>query len=165
MLIGAPIARLATVITIGRPRPEALYSASVIYKRPWLAVAVYARAPVADAPIDADIAANSDSTLTNSQGASSPLLTSRERFSTMCVWGEMGYAQMTSGRHSATASATARDPSSWRGTAQLPQLVHDPGVCGLRGGDVALCDRAAEALADRARHRVERDRAAERGKA
>src|SRR5659263_131505 len=28
MLIGAPIARLATVITIGRPRPEALFNAS-----------------------------------------------------------------------------------------------------------------------------------------
>jgi len=40
MLIGAPIARFATVITIGGPRPEALYSGSVMYSRPWLAVAV-----------------------------------------------------------------------------------------------------------------------------
>ncbi len=40
MLIGAPIARLATVITIGRPMPEALNSASAMYSRPWLAVAV-----------------------------------------------------------------------------------------------------------------------------
>ena len=83
-----------------------------MYSRPWLAVAVYARAPVAEAPIDADIAANSDSTLTNSHGESSPPLTSCERFSTMCVCGEIGYAQITSGRHSATASATAREPSS-----------------------------------------------------
>ena len=30
----------------------------------------------------------------------------------MCVWGEIGYAQMTSGRHNATASATAREPST-----------------------------------------------------
>jgi len=30
MLIGAPIARFATVITIGRPRPEALNSASAM---------------------------------------------------------------------------------------------------------------------------------------
>ena len=30
MLIGAPIARLATVITIGSPRPEALYRASAM---------------------------------------------------------------------------------------------------------------------------------------
>ncbi len=90
MLIGAPIARLASVITIGRPSPEALYSASVMYSRPWLAVAVYARAPVAEAPIATDIAANSDSTFTNSHGASSPLLTSCERFSTMCVCGEIG---------------------------------------------------------------------------
>ena len=40
MLIGAPIARLATVITIGRPRPAAFYTASLMYSRPWLAVAV-----------------------------------------------------------------------------------------------------------------------------
>ena len=112
MLIGAPIARLATVITIGRPSPDALNSASAMYSRPWLAVAVYARAPVAQAPIETDIAANSDSTFTNSHGASSPDLTSRERSSTMCVCGEIGYAQITSGRHSATASATAREPSS-----------------------------------------------------
>src|SRR5271157_1198261 len=97
-----------------------------MYKRPWLAVAVYARAPVAEAPIDADIAVNSDSTFTNSHGVSSPLLTSCERFSTMCVWGEIGYAQMTSGRQSATASATAREPSTCRSTRQLPQLVPDP---------------------------------------
>jgi hypothetical protein len=30
MLIGAPMARLATVIMIGRPSPEALYSASAM---------------------------------------------------------------------------------------------------------------------------------------
>ncbi len=59
-----------------------------------------------------DMAANSDSTLTNSQGASSEVFTSCERFSTMWVWGEIGYAQMTSGRQSATASATAREPST-----------------------------------------------------
>ena len=40
MLIGAPSARFATVITIGRPRPPALYTASVMYSRPWLEVAV-----------------------------------------------------------------------------------------------------------------------------
>ena len=34
-----------------------------MYKSPWLAVAVYARAPVAEAPIATDIAANSLSTL------------------------------------------------------------------------------------------------------
>ena len=90
MLIGAPIARLATVITIGRPSPEALNSASAMYSRPWLAVAVYARAPVALAPIATDIAANSDSTLTNSHGASSPEATSRESASTMCVCGVIG---------------------------------------------------------------------------
>ena len=40
MLIGAPSARLATVITIGRPRPDALGSASAMKSSPWLAVAV-----------------------------------------------------------------------------------------------------------------------------
>ena len=40
MLIGAPIARLATVITIGSPSPEALNSASAMNSRPWLEVAV-----------------------------------------------------------------------------------------------------------------------------
>ena len=90
MLIGAPIARFATVMTIGSPRPEALYSASAMYRSPWLAVAVYARAPAAEAPIAADIAENSDSTLRYSHGASSPVRTRSERFSTMWVWGEIG---------------------------------------------------------------------------
>ena len=40
MLIGAPMARLATVITMGRPRPAALNTASAMNSRPWLAVAV-----------------------------------------------------------------------------------------------------------------------------
>ena len=40
MLIGAPIARFATVITIGSPSPEALDSASAMKSSPWLAVAV-----------------------------------------------------------------------------------------------------------------------------
>jgi hypothetical protein len=40
MLMGAPMARLATVITIGRPSPEALKSASAMKSRPWLEVAV-----------------------------------------------------------------------------------------------------------------------------
>ncbi len=63
MLIGAPMARLATVITIGKPMPEALNSASAMNSRPWLAVAVYVRAPAAEAPMQADIAPNSDSTM------------------------------------------------------------------------------------------------------
>ena len=47
-----------------------------MYSSPWLAVAVYARAPVALAPIATDIAANSDSTLTNSQCSRWPAFTS-----------------------------------------------------------------------------------------
>ncbi len=37
-----------------------------------------------------DIAANSDSTLTNSHGVSAPLFTFSESASTMCVCGEIG---------------------------------------------------------------------------
>src|SRR5215470_10669965 len=87
--------------------------------RPWLAVAVNARAPAADAPIATDMAANSDSTLMNSHGASSPDFTSRLSASTMWVWGEIGYAQITSGLQRATDSATAADPSIWTRLAGL----------------------------------------------
>src|SRR3954453_13528620 len=90
MLIGAPIARLATVMTIGSPRPAALYTASAMYSNPWLAVAVYVRAPVAEAPMHTDIAPNSDSTLRYSQPVSSPAATMRASPSTMCVCGEIG---------------------------------------------------------------------------
>ena len=40
MLIGAPMARLARVITMGSSRPAALWTASIMKSRPWLAVAV-----------------------------------------------------------------------------------------------------------------------------
>src|SRR5271166_4902989 len=82
---------------------------------------------------------------------------------------------MTSGRHSATASATAREPSSWRSsepsawrcTCQLLQLCRDPVVRGARGGYVALGDGVleGEALADRAFDGGQRDDAGERGEA
>jgi hypothetical protein len=48
------------------------------------------RAPVAEAPMATDIAANSDSTLMNSHGDSSPAFTIAESPSTMWVWGEIG---------------------------------------------------------------------------
>jgi hypothetical protein len=51
---------------------------------------VYARAPVAEAPIAADIAPNSDSTSRYSQGASSAVRTMSESASTMWVCGEIG---------------------------------------------------------------------------
>ena len=75
---------------MGRPSPEALYTASIMKSRPWLAVAVYALAPVAEAPMHTDIAANSDSTLMNSQCASSPDFTSAPIPSMMWVCGEIG---------------------------------------------------------------------------
>ena len=40
MLMGAPRARLASVITIGSRSPEAFGSASAMNSRPWLEVAV-----------------------------------------------------------------------------------------------------------------------------
>src|SRR6187397_2650871 len=92
---------------------------------PWLAVAVYVRAPAAEAPMHADIAPNSLSTLRNSHEPSSPAFTIWESPSTMWVWGEIGYAQMTSGRQAATVSATAREPSICLGTGRLLQRVID----------------------------------------
>src|SRR4051794_11126776 len=130
--------------------------------RPWLAVAVYVRAPVADAPIATDMAANSDSTLTYSQGDSSPVRTSPECASTMCVCGEIGYAGMTSGRHSATVSATAREPSIC--LSGMPRSHHEV-VRGDRSRGVPLRHLAREADMDRGRDRLERDDAAERGEA
>jgi hypothetical protein len=47
-------------------------------------------APAAEAPMATLIAANSDSTLMNSHGASAPDFTISPRPSTMCVCGEMG---------------------------------------------------------------------------
>jgi hypothetical protein len=57
-----------------------------------------------------DMAANSDSTFRNS-AFSSPFFTIAPSASTMWVCGVMGYAQITCGRHIATVSATAREPS------------------------------------------------------
>src|SRR5689334_23873404 len=94
-----------------------------------------------------DIAANSDSTLRYSHGASAPVFTSDDRPSTMCVCGEIGYAPITSGRHIATVSATAREPSICLS------------ICGLRCCDVAFGDCAVEALADRGGQGSKRNRA------
>src|SRR5689334_2112850 len=101
------------------------------------------------------MAENSDSTLRYSQGASEPSFTRAERASTMCVCGEIGYAAMTSGRHSATASATARDPSTCLSTGPLRSHEEHGVVRSGRGGDVALRQPPGEALADRGDHRLE----------
>src|SRR5664280_2395466 len=116
---------------------------------PWLAVAVKARAPAAEAPIATDIAANSDSTLMNSHGERVPAFTIAPIASMMCVWGEMGYAQTTSGRQRATVSATAREPSICRSTDQLLFCKCDESIGSGGGGGVALTDCAREAFADR----------------
>src|SRR5450756_2185245 len=114
--------------------------------RPWLDVAMYDRAPAAEAPIATDIAANSDSTLMNSQPARVPAFTIRLRPSTMWVWGEIGYAQITSGRHAATASATAIKPSTCLSIHPLLNLRLHQLERGRCRGDVSLGDRAVELL-------------------
>src|SRR5574344_2532332 len=111
MLIGPPIARDATVITIGKPKPDAEKIPSVMYNRPCEAVAVYVLAPPTSEPIATEIALNSDSTFRNSQSFSVHVFTNLHKFSTMWVCGEIGYAQTTPGRHNATASATPSEPS------------------------------------------------------
>ena len=69
------------------------------------------------------MAANSDSTLMYWQVPSSPLRTILLSASTMWVWGVIGYAQITSGRLSAMASALALPAALlWRsaGAVQAP---------------------------------------------
>src|SRR6476620_3202923 len=104
-----------------------------------------------------DMAENSDSTLMNSHGASVPSFTSADRRSTMCVWGEIGYAAMTSGRHSATASATARDPSLCLSMGPLPHRATDQPVRGTGRRNVPVGNRSAEPFADRGRHGLQAD--------
>src|SRR5688500_5851354 len=113
--------------------------------------------------MQADIAANSLSTLRNSQEPSSPAFTICERPSTMWVCGEIGYAQMTSGRHAATVSATAREPSICLSTGRLPhRAIDEPeGRLGRRG--VALARLAREAPADGGEDRSEAYDARQRG--
>src|SRR5215208_1083918 len=100
----------------------------------------------------ADIAANSLSTLRNSHEPSSPAFTICESPSTMWVWGEIGYAQMTSGRHAATVSATAREPSICLGIDRLhapDDLMRGPrrrGVAGRRVSGEALMDGGDDRL-------------------
>src|SRR5947199_6226382 len=69
----------------------------------------------------------------NSQRSSCPDFTISPRPSTMCVCGVIGYAQITSGRHSAIASAVAADPS----------------ICLSMGGLFACTPRMRERLGGR----------------
>src|SRR5678810_372609 len=101
----------------------------------------------------------------NSHGDRRPLFTSSPSPSTMCVCGEIGYAQTTSGRQSATASATACEPSACWSIGDLGECVADGVERFGRCGDVAVGDLAAELVADRVRDGVERDDAGERGEA
>src|SRR5689334_16248691 len=90
------------------------------------------------------MAANSDSTVRNSQWGIRPCRTIDPTASTMCVWGVIGYAGTTLGRQRATASAIAREPSIWsRMLAHRQPVVRRP-----RRGNVAFCDLALEPAAD-----------------
>src|SRR5664279_3830308 len=104
------------------------------------------------------MAAYSDSTLTNSHGASSPSLTIAVSASTMCVWGEIGQAGITSGRHSATVRATAREPSSCSSMEQALALPDHECGARARGRRVAVGQAPAEAIADRRDDGVDADR-------
>src|SRR6187397_3110608 len=101
----------------------------------------------------AESAPNSDSTIRYSHGASSPEATRSDRASTMWVCGEMGYAATTCGRHRATVSATAREPSSCLSMGRAPPRLGHRELTSLLGQpDVRVHDplaRAAEPAADR----------------
>src|ERR1700693_144827 len=125
---------------------------------PWLDVAVYVRAPAAEAPLAPESAANSDSTLMNSHPPSSPAFTNSPSPSTMCVCGVMGYAQMTCGRQSAMASATAREPSICLSMNGLPAAAHDRMRLDCRS-DVLFRDRRRKFLTDGGDHRLELEHA------
>src|SRR3954447_20775011 len=110
-----------------------------------------------------DIAANSDSTLMYSHGASAPVFTSEDSPSTMWVCGEIGYAPITSGRHRATASATAREPSSCLSMSRLQQLGADVLERLLCSGRVGLADVPGETVPVRGGHGVDRYEAVQHG--
>src|SRR5688572_1482958 len=107
--------------------------------------------------MQAESAPNSDSTIRYSHGARSPAPTRSDRASTMWVCGEIGYAATTCGRHRATVSATARDPSSCLSNGLTPTVARlvarRDEVASLLGqsdvgfGNVAA--RAGEPSADR----------------
>src|SRR5674476_169433 len=91
MFSGADNARLATAITTGTLEPDVTKSISCINANPAEALAVKVLAPVADADRQAVMALCSDSVQTNSV-RTSPLATYSLNFSTIIVWGVMGYA-------------------------------------------------------------------------
>src|SRR5665213_3518367 len=93
----------------------------------------------------------------NSHGESSPDFTMAPTASMMCVCGEMGYAQTTSGRQCATVSATARDPSICRNIGELLLGVDGQSVGRFRGCGIALSDHSGKPLAHGSRDRRERD--------
>src|SRR4030042_4335049 len=86
---GAPSARLAIDITIGRRIPATLKHTSNIRARPCEVVAEYVREPAALAPIQAERAENSFSTVIYS-ASSSQFATKSASDSTIWVWGVMG---------------------------------------------------------------------------
>src|SRR6187401_2721257 len=91
----------------------------------------------------------------NSQFLSSPSFTISPRPSTICVCGVIGYAQITSGRHNATAWATASEPSiclSMHGSIDGSEREL---VGGARRRNVSRADFAGKFFLDRLRDRFE----------
>src|SRR5659263_613048 len=93
ILIGAESARFTTVMTMGNLIPEALNNTLSISASPCAVVEEYVLAPAALAPINADIADNSDSTFIYSQFIS-PSAANCARSSTICVWGAVSYTHL-----------------------------------------------------------------------
>ena len=79
---------------MGARIPEAQCSSSCMRSRPWPEVALYVRAPSAAALTQVCSALCSDSTRTYC-ARSDPSATNSASFSTIVVWGVMGYAATT----------------------------------------------------------------------
>src|SRR6185436_4650871 len=103
----------------------------------------------------------SDSTLMNSHRVRAPDFTISPSASTIWVCGEIGYAQMTSGRQRPTASATAREPSVCLsiglGSPGNLHFLQHVAVRLARGGLVARRDLAFEFLSDRGYNGLDRN--------
>src|SRR6266511_3462659 len=141
MLIGPESARLPIATTMGARIAAAMYTTSAINARPCEDVAVIVRAPASAAPIAADIAECSDSTLMISVSAL-PSATNEANFWMIGVCGVIGYTGTTSGSICRIACATASPPVSSCGA--LVRIGHH--LDRVHGADLGA-DLAALAVA------------------
>ena len=107
--MGPLMALLATAMMSGTRMAAVMGSISHMYARPWEAVAVKVLAPAEPDEVHRVSAECSDSTHTNSV-VTSAFATYSANFSTMMVWGVIGYAAHTSVSICFHASATALSP-------------------------------------------------------